>query len=261
MKRKITLAILCFWGITVFSACSKIKDIIEQEDGGEGSVNTLGMLGISSGDGIFVGVRSYSVQSTPIGDMEVIIGTAVAAVGDLKTGAFLEAGEVKCYVGSSPTAYTLTRQPNKSYVFTPTATNYQGIPFQDGTAGMPFWEVNELGISKGSYYRFPRKPELLSSTEITRGTDNEVRFRSNDGHELLVIISSGNQYVYKRLKSSDAEYINQRVTFSASDLNRLPASDQALIQVVPFTIHTSSVSGKEYYFINETVLTKSANLK
>lgn len=260
MKRKITLTVLCFWGIATFSGCSKLKDIVEKEETGGESVNTLDMLGLSSGEGVFVGIRSYSVQSTPIGDMEITIGTAVAAAGDLKSGKFQDPGEVKCYVGSTPTAYTLSRQPNNSYLYLPTAASFQGIPFQDGNAGMPFWEVKSLGINTGSYYHFPRKPELLSSATITRANGYEAQFRSNDGHELLVIISSGDQYVYKKIKSSDTQYINQKVTFSASELNTLRASTQALIQVVPFTIHTSTISGKKYYFINETVLSKPVTL-
>lgn len=260
MKRKITLTVLCFWGMATFSGCSKLKNMVEKETEGQESVNTLDLLGLSSGEGVFVGVRSYSVQSSPIGDIDITLGTAVAAIGDLKSGKFQDQGEVKCYVGSTPTAYTLSRQPNNSYLFTPSATSYQGIPFQDGSAGMPFWEVKNLGISTGSYYRFPRKPELISSATITRASGYEAQFRSNDGHELLVIISSGDQYVHKKIKSSDTEYINQKVSFSAAELNKLRASAQALIQVVPFTIHTSTISGKKYYFINETVLSKTVTL-
>lgn len=259
MKRKITVLGVCFLGLFVFSGCSKLKEIVDKEEKDGSSANTLDMLGIKEGDGVFVGIRSFSVQSTPIGEMEVTIGTAVVAVGNLANGKFKEAGEVKCYVGSTPTPYTLTKQPDHSYVYmpgTPGATGLESIPFHEGNAGMPFWEVNELGISKGSYYRFPRKPELLSSLSVTRASGYEVQFRSNDGHELLVIISSGNKYVYKKLKTGDAEYRDQKVVFSAGELNVLPASEHALIQIVPYTLHTSSVSDKKYYFINQTVLSK-----
>jgi|GEM_PF-2428129 len=259
MKRRITVLGVCFLGLLMFSGCSKLKEIIDKEEKESGSANTLDILGIKDGDGIFVGIRSLSVQSTPIGEMEVALGTAVVAVGDLANGKFKEAGDVKCYVGSTPTAYTLTKQPNHTYVYMPGTTGAAGlesIPFHEGNAGMPFWEVNDLGISKGSYYRFPRKPELLSSLSITRSNGYEAQFRSNDGHELLVIISSGNEYVYKKLKSSDAAYRDQKVMFSAGELNVLPRSEQAQIQVVPYTVYTSSVSGKKYYFINQTVLSK-----
>lgn len=260
MKRRITVSVVSLIGLLMFSGCSGLKEIVDKEEKEGSSVNTLEMLGIKDGDGIFVGIRSLSVQSTPIGDMEVTIGTAVAASGDLQNGKFREAGEVKCYVGSGPTAYALTRQPDHSYVYMPTSAGFESIPFHEGNAGMPFWEAKELGISQGSNYRFPRKPELLSSLSITRADGYEVQFRSNDGHELLVVISSENKYIYKKLKSSDTGYRDQKVMFSAGELNVLPRSGAALIQIVPYTVHTSSVSGKKYYFINQTVLSRTITL-
>ncbi len=260
MKRRITVSVVCILGLFMLSGCSKLKEIVDKEEKEGTSGNTLDMLGIKDGDGIFVGIRSLSVQSTPIGDMEVAIGTAVAATGDLQNGKFREAGEVKCYVGSSPASYVLTPQPNHSYIYMPTSAGFEGIPFHEGNAGMPFWEAKDLGISQGSYYRFPRKPELLSSLSITRSNGYEAQFRSNDGHELLVVISSGNEYIYKKLKSSDAGYRDQKVMFSAGELNVLPRSGTALIQIVPYTIHTSAASGKKYYFINQTVLSRAVTL-
>lgn len=260
MKRKIIVSVVCAWGLFLLSGCSKLKEVIDKEDKEGSSANTLDMLGIKDGEGVFVGVRSISVQNTPIGEIEASIGTAVAISGNLQTGKFNEMGEVKCYVGSTPTAYSLSKKSGNTYVYTPSATSFEGIPFHEGNAGMPFWEVQSLGITTGSYYRFPRKPELLSPLSVTRASGYEVQFRSNDGHELLVIISSGNEYIYKKLKTSDAEYRNQKVAFSAGELNVLPKSEYAQIQIVPYTIHTSTISGKKYYFINQTVLSRAVSL-
>ncbi len=222
----------------------------------------VNILQISDAKGAFVGVMSVSEQSTPMGNITMTIGTAVAVVGDLTAGKYEDVGKVQCYVGSTPKAYELTKQDNNSYVFIPSMTDPTGIPYTQGSAGIPFWEVPSLNISTSSYYQFPSVPEITSSLTISKASGYEATVSGYDGAaEVLYSISSNGKSVHKIIKASDAEFGQKKAVFTASELSVLDNSDMALLQVAPYTIHDKVIDGNKYYFINEVAVTKSVKLQ
>lgn len=260
--KKVTLLV----ATAVLAFSCNTKKTVDPNPGNNNNNNSsssslIDVLDINDADGIFVAVRTVSSQETPLGPIEIIIGTAVAAEGDLQNGSFNDIGAVKCAPEANATFADLTKQDNNSYVFMPSATEPMGINYT--TSGIPEWEAPAASVSHSSNYVFPEYPAITSGTTIDKSQSYEFSVDGYSGaHEVLFSISStNNTNVYKIIKSGDPEFAAKKVTFTASELSVLENSDQAIIQVAPYTIHTASVSGKKYYFLNETVVSKVATIQ
>ncbi|MFV0470624.1 MAG: hypothetical protein ACK5L7_01125 [Paludibacteraceae bacterium] len=211
--------------------------------------------------GVMVATKSYIKAPSTTGgipgmgdiDLEIEVGTAVAVFGDLKKGTFNDAGEVRLSLNSQQ--YPLKKQSNNSYVSTPGLTDPQGIVFDDN---IPFWDVPNLNFSKSSYYRFPGKPAITSGKTITKSEGYTFSISgSNMGDSIIYIIASNNSYVTK----TKALQATNSVSFTASELSELKASKYALLQVTTYRIRKQTVTNKDYYMINQVVVSETVEVK
>lgn len=252
-----TLALIT--GVLALSSCKKDTPDTKNPQ----AVDPLKSLNLSDADGILVGIKSITTQSTPAvpgfpsQEIEVEVGTAVAAFGNLQSGSFDDVGDVQFYLGSNPTKYELAKQENNSYVYTPGTSNPNGVDFGNNT---PFWEVPGKSIStSGPLQKFPNAPTITSNTdEVVRanGYDFTVSFNSGADSVLYIIAAEG-KFVSKTATYSS----NNSVTFTAAELNTLAKSDYGLLQVTPYFMKKHTTGGKNYYMINETVVTKTVKIK
>lgn len=213
------------------------------------------------GAGVMVATKSYVKAPSATGgipgmgdiDLDIEVGTAVAVFGDLKNGTYNDVGEVSLSINSQQ--YPLKKQSNNSYVSTPGLTDPQGIVFDGST---PFWEVPNLNFGKSSYYQFPNKPVITSEKTITKSEGYTFSISgSSMGDSIIYIIASENNYVTK----TKAPQTNNSVSFTASELSKLKASEYALIQVTTYRIRKQTVENKDYFMINQVVVSEYAEVK
>lgn len=252
--------------MALFTLSGCKKDPIEDPDNPQQTTaDPLQTLSVpADADGALISICTISKQSAPGfpgGGVEVETGTAVAVFGDLAGGNFQDAGNVSVYVGSSAQPFDLEKQSNNSYVYKPAASNPQGPGFKPANSNtIPFWDVPSRDISTSAgIYGFPKKPVISSSKTITKANGYTFSLSEDPlADKILFVIASGNKYATKTTQAGSG-YTS--VSFSAAELSDLPASEQAIIQAVPYNEIMKVISSKNYYFINETVLTETATIQ
>lgn len=245
-------------------SCKKNNPISNDPTAAADPLSTLSMP--TDADGALIAVCTISQQSLPGipgGGVDVKAGTAVAVFGDLDGGNFEDAGTVDVYAGQGTQKYSLEKQDNNSYVFKPGTSNPQGPGFEPAnTNTIPYWDVPGKAIAENAGNTgFPAKPIISSSQTITKASGYTFTLSADPGADkILYIIASGNKFASKTITAGQGSNYTTAV-FSASELNDLPASDNALIQAVPYNQVLKVLNGKNYYFINEVVVSESASLQ
>ena len=208
----------------------------------------------SDASGVLVGIKTVTIENNPIlpFPIEIELGTAVAlfpaTTGDFST--LIDAGTVSC------NAKELDPQSNDSYIFIPGLTDQEGIDFTDGSE----WEVSgnsSVMAFTEIYSRFPSTP-VVTSGDVDTSTDYELEIESTVGSSadsLYYIIYGGEDYVMKTV-----DPFTSSVTFTASEMSSLGATSNGLIQVTAYSMVSRVNNGKTYYFVNETVNTKSVSI-
>ncbi|MFN8285938.1 MAG: hypothetical protein U0V74_04245 [Chitinophagales bacterium] len=219
------------------------------------NVSTTQLFNYSDAWGLLAGVKTVTTQNVPIvGPMEVVIGTAVTAFPTTAGGTtYQDAGTVQCNTKA------LTKQSNNSYVFQPSQSDATGIDFSSGSD----WDVSGAGSIPAfthSFSSFPSTPSITSNTdEVTLANGYTFSITGvSSADSILFILASGSGYVQKRVGGWETS-----VTFSASELSSLQASDYGLIQVTPYRYqeNTTVVPGKKVYFINQVTVSDFAKFK
>lgn len=255
---------LCI-ALTTFTGCK--KDILDPDGDTPASTDPLKTLGMpSDADGALIAICTITKQSVPGmpgGGVEVETGTAVAVFGDLAGGNFSDAGNVSVAAGQSGSSFSLEKQDNNAYVSKPSASNPQGPGFKTANTGtIPFWKVPTRNISdEAGTAGFPETPVISSSTTIKRSSGYTFALSADpQADKILYVIASGNKYVTKTMVA-DPNTDYRSAVFSASELADLPASDQALMQAVPYNEIKKVIDSKNYYFINEVVLSQTVTVE
>ncbi|MFM2285846.1 MAG: hypothetical protein RLZZ543_1343 [Bacteroidota bacterium] len=203
----------------------------------------------SAAFGALVAVQTSNYVTVPlIGEINQPVGVAVGVFGNLLTPAYVNAGTVQV------NATALTQQSNKTYLYTPAATTPTGIDFNDSV----IWSVSGDATTTAPAidYTVPRNmptgPKYSGSTTIGRTADftlnSSVAIADADSI-IYNVISNG-----KTITRTTAGTI-QSVTFSAAEMGTLTAGG-GYVQIVPFNISAQTFSGKQIYFVNESVATK-----
>lgn len=195
-----------------------------------------------------VGIKTISTTSTPIGSVDTEIGTAVAVFSDNGGTSFLDAGTV------SINSNDLSIQSNNSYVFTPSQSQPTGLslsgnvswsgtgngwPSFSGSTSQDFSNVSEIStsdISTGTNY-------TLTCAGISNADSVYFGIYGPDGSAYFIAAGGTTSH-----------------TFSTADVNSI-GSGQGYIQVVGLNYDPQSIGGRAYWFINETVRTKSVDIQ
>ncbi len=233
-----------------FTSCDK-EETPDQEVPQETSVQTA-YPQYDDADGILVGIKSITKQETAGFPIEIELGTAVAAFFDGPgSTTLLDAGTVELNESS------LSKQSNNSYVFIPSATDFQGIDFSGGAS----WEVSgngEVDAISDDFNRFPGTPELNEVEDITKGEAFTVSIAgsvSSTDSILVVVSSQDGSSINKTFARTQTSF-----SFTATESGNLNTGT-GLVQVVPYAFTQVDVSGKNIYFINETVVTQNVTIK
>ncbi len=205
-------------------------------------------------DAVFAAVNAVTYQNIPvIGLQKIDINTAVA-VFFTSTGnkPYVNGGSVTCE------GKTLTPDTSKAYLFVPSGTemmtfsgNTDWVIGGNTTTGMP--ATNFTSASPVPSYNGILNGTLTSN--VNRASDITITINGalTNADSAFVTISSGSGYVQKIVAA------NTNCTFTAAQLAGLNSTNGAangIIQVAPFKIESSTVSGKKYYFVNEAAYTK-----
>ncbi|MBS1612369.1 MAG: hypothetical protein JST49_06065 [Bacteroidetes bacterium] len=250
MKRMFTKMLLPVAMLAVLSGCKKDEDNTPQQPS---AVSPTQTFNYSDAWGLLAGVKTVTSQSTPIGPIDIELGTAVAAFNvSAGSSEYQDAGTVSCNTKG------LTKQTGNSYVFQPSQADVTGIEFNNGSS----WNVSgstNVPAFTASFNQFPSTPTLNSTNDVTLADGYTVSFTSVSGADsVLVILATNNSYAEKRL----AGWQNS-ATFTASDLNGLSASQYGMIQVTPYTwdVRTNLIPGKKVYMVNQVTVTKIVEFK
>lgn len=190
-------------------------------------------------------IKSLSVTTiTGLPPITTTIGLGVAAFNN--GSSLVSAGTVKLNTN------TLTLNTNNSYSFTVGATNPTGIDFSSGVD----WDVsgaNGFGaFTKSVTLGFPTVSEVTSSTTITKASGYSLTVSTvTNADSVLFLIGE----VSKTLAGNATS-----CTFSASELSGLNTGS-TVIQVAAYKFANETLGGKNIYYGNETVQSKTATIQ
>ncbi|MGB0915347.1 MAG: hypothetical protein ACPGVI_04700 [Crocinitomicaceae bacterium] len=198
-------------------------------------------------NGVLVAIQSVSTTSTPIGNIDSYIGTAVATFSEDGGATMVSAGDVDVNTNQ------LTAQANNSYVYTPSQADPTGISYASavdwtGTGGTwpSFMASSNMGFST---------VDVITSGDVSL----------NSGYTLSASSISNADSIYYGVYGPDGSAYHivgagsTSYTFTASELSGL-GTGQGYVQVVGLKYDPQTIGGKDYWLINETVRTNSVEL-
>lgn len=224
--------------ILLIGGCSKDEDVAPDNNDANDYI-------YSDAFGAMVAIKTVTYTEVIGTLIPTELNTATAVfVADAGGSSFSEAGEVKL------NSKSLKMNSNKSYVY----DNFlDPLSFTEVK-----WEIEGKGnvpaVSKTvnrpmpSFSGYNNLPEAISKTE---GFTLTLGSQVSQADSTLVTVVSGGKFAAKTVAGNAAS-----IVFSASDLGDLPGGN-GLLQVTPYNITTEDVSGKKYYFINQSTYSKS----
>lgn len=247
-KTHLFLALMLSSGL-LFTSCNKDEEEEETPDPTPTAAPSNPIPAPAGANGAFVAVETVTYVSTPLGEISQNVGLGVAVYGDLATPTYSDCGTV------SLNGNGLTKQStNNAYIYTPAATDVDGIDFGSGIN----WTCGGNSSTGAPSFNYtpsnplPPSPNYNGSTSIGRTADFSV--------SSSVSLVSADSVIYNLVSS--AKTISKvvsgntgTVTFSAAEMGTL-STGSGYLQIVPYNIESSTIGGKVMYFINETVLTK-----
>ena len=232
-------------GLTSFSSCKEDDD--PQDPNNPPTTNTDPTQTYSYEDafGVLAAIKSVSYTTAGGYTVPVELATAVAVfMNSANASTFVDAGTVQL------NSKALTRQTNNSYayqdVMNPITLNQVQLTVSGSSSVPSFSQVVSKPIP--DYSGFSTLPAT-----ITRANGLEVNLSGamSNADSVLVVLASGSGVVYKTVAGNAS-----KVSFSASELSALPASQQGMLQVSPRNMTTETISSKKYYFVNQATYTK-----
>ncbi|MCO5259459.1 MAG: hypothetical protein M9916_04885 [Crocinitomicaceae bacterium] len=198
--------------------------------------------------GTLVAIKTVATTSTPLGDVDTNIGTAVAAFSENGGSTFLPAGTVKC------NSTALNVMENHTYNYTVTADNPQGISFGSTIN----WE--------GDGSTWPAFTASTSQVFSTVGTITSGNPSTSSNYTLSVNSASGadstlfmlvgtNGYVMKVVAGSPTQH-----TFTAAEVSSCGAGT-GILEVVGLNYDPQTIATRAYYLINETARVKTVTIE
>lgn len=198
--------------------------------------------------GTLVALNTVTTTSTPLGDMDANVGTAVAVFSENSGSSFVTAGDIN--VNSNG----LTAQSNNSYVYQIGASNPTGISFSNnvswaGTGAT--WPAFSASTSQG----FSTVGQISSGNPSTSSNYTLASNQVTNADSVLFTLAGQNGSIVKILPGTTTSY-----TFSASEVSSVGAGT-GIIQVVGLKYDLQLIDSKNYYLINETVRSKVVTIE
>ncbi|RYM35948.1 hypothetical protein ERX46_02840 [Brumimicrobium glaciale] len=198
--------------------------------------------------GALIAIKTITTSESPFGTVDTELGTAVAVFSVNSGSSFVGAGNV------TVDGEGLTLQENKSYVYLPSQINPLGLTFGstvnwEGTGST--WEAFTTSTNQDFSYVDP-----ITSGDISKSNDyilTSGSIANADSILYAVYGSSGNKLVIVAGN-------NTSHTFTASELSGL-GEGSGYAQVVGLNYDQKVIGTKDYWLINETVRTKTINVK
>ncbi|PWH82911.1 hypothetical protein [Brumimicrobium oceani] len=198
--------------------------------------------------GALIAIKTISTSESPIGPIDTELGTAVAVFSENSGNSFVGAGTVKVE------GEVLSKQDNNSYVYMPSQTNPMGLTYGssvswEGTGAT--WEAFSTSTNQG----FSSVNPITSGDISTSGDYTLTSGSVANADSILYAVygSNGNQLVI--LGGNTTSH-----TFTAAELSNL-GEGSGYAQVVGLNYDQKVIGTKDYWLINETVRTKSIEVK
>jgi hypothetical protein len=198
--------------------------------------------------GALIAIKTITTTSTPIGEMDTSVGTAVAVFSENSGSSLVGAGTV------AVDTKELSVQNNNSYVYMIQTSNPTGITYSNtvnwtGTGGA--WPAFNATTSQG----FSTVGSITTGNPKTSENYTLVTNQITNADSVLFALYGQNSQVTKILPGNATSY-----TFTASEVSAAGAGT-GLVQVVGLKYDLQSINAKDYYLINETVRTKTVTIE
>ncbi len=221
---------------SLFSSCDKNED--ETPDNNN---NTTNSFNYSDAFGVLVAVKSVSYTS--VGGFEVPVevnsGSAFFPT-DAGATTFADAGTV------SLENKNLTKQANKIYSYDDflNPLTLSGISWNvSGNGSIPAFSKT-VSRPLPTFSGFSSLPASISKSA---GISISLGSAVYAADSVIVMITSSNDAVLKSVAGNSGN-----VTFSGADLTKLNTSTVGSISISPYNLSTETISGKKFYFVNES---------
>lgn len=198
---------------------------------------------------LLASIKTVSTQSTPVGNVDTEVGTAVAAFSQDGGSNFVDAGTV------SVETKNLEKQDNNAYTFTDISqSNPTGISFSTPID----WEISGgtwAAFTASTNKDFPTVAEI-NEEEVSSGSDFTLSVNNiTDADSVVFAVYGTNDYALIIKAGNTTSH-----TFSASELNNI-GEGNGFIQVTGVVYDQQTINGKAVYLVNETVRTKSVMIE
>lgn len=203
---------------------------------------------IADGYGTLAAVKSVTFQDVPVvGLVEVDLGLAVGVFfNGVNYDTYLNAGSVTCEGDN------LEEQDNGSYVYLPSQTNATGIDF----SGNPDWNVTGSAdipaFSHTTSIGFPTVGEITSSSTVSNGSDYTLTVASVTGADSVIFMMGG--VVHTEAGNATSS------TFTSAEISGM-GTGANFAQAAAYKIEEATYSAKNYWFVNEKVVTESITIE
>jgi hypothetical protein len=210
----------------------------------------------SDANGVLVAIKSLSYTDMPmVGEIKTELGLASAffmtTAGDYTS--LTNAGKVTV----NNEELKIMSNANNAYVSSTGTTNATGIDYSSGVEWIVAGSASVNGFTQ-EYNTFPTGDPNITSGDVTLSQDYVLTIKN----EIYACDS-----IYFNLYSSKGSLIKtapagtKSMTFTSAELQTIGASDFGMIQVVAMRTRDFTHNSKKYYFVNETVTTKTVKMK
>lgn len=210
----------------------------------------------SDANGVLVAIKSLSYTDMPmVGEVKTEMGLASAffttTTGDFSS--FSNAGKVTV----NNEELKIMSNANNSYVFAPGTTSATGIDYSSGVDWIVAGSASVDGFTQ-EYSTFPTGDPNITSGDVTLSQDYVLTIKN----EIYLCDSIYfNLYSTKGNLMKTAPAGTKSMTFTSAELQTIGTSDFGMIQVVAMRTRSYTHNSKKYYFVNETVTTKTVKMK
>lgn len=198
--------------------------------------------------GALIAINTITTTTTPLGDMDTQVGTAVALFSEDGGSTFVTAGNIHA------NSNQLTAQSNNSYVYQITTSNPTGITFSNnvswtGTGGA--WPSFSATTNQG----FSTIGTVTSGNASANASYSLTANQVSNCDSVLFVIAGQGTHVTKMLPGNATSH-----TFTDAEVATI-GTGTAIVQIIGLNYDLQNIASKDYYLINETVKSKIISIE
>ena len=207
----------------------------------------------SNMDGLFAAIQVVSYQDIPfVGEIAVYTDVATAAVLETQNAtSYLEAGDV------SVNTHSLSPVDNNAYVL-PSPSAPTDLDFDFSTSSQNEWVIGgSTNVTAFNHTTTDQTPGDIkfsmdySNVNTANNLVLEVENYPINTDSILFVVAFENTTLTKTVGSP-----NKSATFTSAELSG--ASGSGVVQAAAYNFELVTISSKNYYFINESVVSQIA---